>query len=180
MFCAWAQVSMSNIAALCYRDAAHWWMSNTPLQSSHTRSLSLWVAAPASSWAEEWRKKNTLMWVDTGFLLHQDTGTYPALLLLADEPQEGFPWLSCSIVARQLFFSFLSICQHTTYLSHCESLPICLSADCWWVVCQYQSGSWHSCHSLCEILRTCSVTNMACYVKIYSSLGLTVAYAKFD
>ena len=58
---------MSNIAALCYSDAADWWMGDTPLLSSHTHSLC--VTAPASSWAclvEQWRETKRLTWVEHG------------------------------------------------------------------------------------------------------------------
>lgn len=113
---------MSNTAALRYSDAAYWWMSDTPLKSSHTHSLQ-----QVSSWArsvEEWRQRKKKKKSDVSGALDfcciriQVTWTNLASLPLAERFLITFPWLSCSIPA-------LWDCQHATspphHHSHCPS-----------------------------------------------------------
>lgn len=143
---------MSNIAALCYSDATHWWMSNTPLQSSHTHSLTLSLGDCTSfivswlGWGVTWKKGLTLV-----------EHRISAASGYKDPP--GFAAIGWGIsggggqLCGSSFFIYLS--AHHLSLSLCKSLPICLSADLWWVVCRYQSRSWYSTNSW-------NITDMQC------------------
>lgn len=137
----WAQVLMSNIAALCYSDATHWWMNDTPLRSSHTHALCLswWLHQLCFfvswlSWGVTWGKKSLTL-VEHRISAasgHKDQFGFAAIGW--GTSRGGVPWLSCSIVAA-LFF-LLSCCQHTTFLllsaNLCPSVPV--QTFCGWCV----------------------------------------------
>lgn len=120
-----------NIAALCLSHAAHWWMSDTPLHRhiwAHSRSH--WVTAAGPSW------RGRIVWREwsTGFLLHQDTSSDPASLLLAEEPRGGVSMTQLQHHGTAALFSFFYPSAHpispTTSLSYLLHSNLTPSVSC--------------------------------------------------
>lgn len=161
---------MSNIAALCYSDATHWWMSNTPLQSSHTHSLTLSLGDCTSfivswlGWGVTWKKGLTL--VEHRISAASGYKDPPGFAAIGwGISGGGFHDSAAALWQLFFFFFFLSICQHTTYLF--------LSANLCPSVSVQTCGGWfvgikadHDIPLIPEILQTCNVADMAYYGRI--------------
>lgn len=143
----WAQVLMSNIAALCYSDATHWWMNDTPLRSSHTHALCLswWLHQLCLfvswlSWGVTWGKKSLTL-VEHRISAasgHKDQFGFAAI---GWGTSRGGGSVTQLQHCGSSFFPFILLSAHHLSLTLCKSLPICPSADLLWVVCHYQSRS---------------------------------------
>lgn len=153
-----------------------------------THSPSGWLHQPLFvSWLrEEWRVKKRLTLVEHRISAASGYREQPASLLLAEEPRGGVSWLSCSIVAQQLFFPlFIYLSAHHPSLHHFSLSLLQISAH----LSQYrlEVGGFPVSKRIMtfhwfidDMIQTCNVTNMPCCRMILFGLNICLYQQLID
>lgn len=147
---------MSNIAVLCYSDAAHWWISDTPLQSSHTHSLSVWlhqlIRELARQRSDVKKKPDVSGALNICCIRIQQTRLYSDWLRNLVCVWGGFHDSAAALWHLKMCrpFFFITVGMLSPLLA-ADVIPFvsCLIMSRWWVFCQYHNRSWDSSHSIC-------------------------------